>query len=789
MPPKGPKAAPKPGGKKGPPAAMLAKLKQQMQLQKEAEERAKKEAEEEERRIREEERLLALERKREEEEREAAKAAAKDATKAEKKLSKANQQKLALERMRAAGMIVAGLDDPHPPAPAPNKKAVPKPKHVDPAAEAAKKAEEEAAKKKAADEPADDWEALLAMEEEKEAEEAAAAEAAKKAEEEAAESEGCVSPPASNMRSPICCVLGHVDTGKTSLLDRIRRTNVQGGEAGGITQQIGATFFPKESLEASTHDLRARQTEPVEMRVPGLLVIDTPGHESFTNLRSRGSSLCDISVLVVDIMHGLEPQTKESLRLLRERKCPFIVALNKVDRLHEWVPHENMDIQQTLEMQKPHVRSEFDTRTSRILTEFAEEGFNAALHWKNTDIRRYVSVVPTSAKSGEGISDLLMLKIQLVQRFMEGKVQYKDELACTVLEVKPIQGFGTTIDVVLVNGVLHESDTIMVCGLSGPIVTQVRALLTPQPMKELRVKGEYVHHKKLRAAIGLKISAQDLEEAVPGTPMYVVKPGDDVEKMKKDIMSEVNEVLADVDKSGVGVTVQSSTLGALEALLSFLKESKIPVSAISLGPLHKRHLINTVAMKDRSKKHAVVLAFDVPISKEAADFAAKNGIPIFEARIIYHLFDSFTKYVENFEREVTERNRQIAVFPACVGSFQKIRNKDPIIVGCTVMRGQLHLGTPMCVITNGQVISIGRIIDIQDNQKSVKVAKSGKDVTIKIHAADTSIAFGRQFVETSQLVSVISRESINALKESFRKEMQDDDWKFIIQLKKAQGIN
>jgi translation initiation factor 5B len=271
--------------------------------------------------------------------------------------------------------------------------------------------------------------------------------------------------------------------------------------------------------------------------------------------------------------------------------------------------------------------------------------------------------------------------------------------------------------------------------------------------------------------------------------MYVVKPGDDVEKMKKDIMSEVNEVLSDVDKSGVGVTVQSSTLGALEALLSFLKESKIPVSSIALGPLHKRHLINTVAMRDRSKKHAVVLAFDVPISKEAAEYAAKNGVPVFEARIIYHLFDAFTRYVANFEAEITEKNRQIAVFPACIGSFQKIRNKDPIIVGCTVMRGQLHIGTPMCIITNGEVISIGRVIDIQDNQKAVKVAKSGKDVTIKIHGADTSIAFGRQFVETSQLVSAVSRQSINALKESFRKEMQDDDWKFIIQLKKAQSVN
>ncbi|KAK0577764.1 hypothetical protein LWI29_038287 [Acer saccharum] len=368
-----------------------------------------------------------------------------------------------------------------------------------------------------------------------------------------------------DLRSPICCIMGHVDTGKTKLLDCIRGTNVQEGEAGGITQQIGATYFPAENIRDRTKELKA----DAKLKVPGLLVIDTPGHESFTNLRSRGSGLCDIAILVVDIMHGLEPQTIESLNLLKMRNTEFIVALNKVDRLYGWKTCRNAPIVKAMKQQSKDVQNEFNMRLIQIITQFKEQGLNTELYYKNKEMGETFSIVPTSAISGEGIPDMLLLLVQWTQKTMVEKLTFSNEIQCTVLEVKVIEGHGTTIDVVLVNGVLHEGDQIVVCGLQGPIVTTIRALLTPHPMKELRVKGTYLHHKEIKAAQGIKITAQGLEHAIAGTGLYVVGPDDDLEDVKEVTMEDMKSVMNRIDKSGEGVYVQASTLGSLEALLEF----------------------------------------------------------------------------------------------------------------------------------------------------------------------------------------------------------------------------
>jgi translation initiation factor 5B len=513
-----------------------------------------------------------------------------------------------------------------------------------------------------------------------------------------------------NLRSPICCILGHVDTGKTKLLDKIRQTNVQEGEAGGITQQIGATYFPTDALKQKIAVVN--KDSKLEFKVPGLLVIDTPGHESFSNLRSRGSSLCNIAILVVDIMHGLEPQTLESMRLLRDRKTPFVVALNKIDRLYGWKKVDNNGFQESLALQSRGVQNEFKNRLEETKTAFAEQGFNSELFYENKSMAKYVSLIPTSAHTGEGIPDLLKLLIQLTQERMTGSLMYLSELEATVLEVKAIEGFGMTIDVILSNGILREGDRIVLCGVEGAIKTNIRALLTPQPMRELRLKSAYVHNKEVKAAMGVKISAPGLEGAIAGSRLLVVSADDDESDLEDEVESDLATLFSRVEKSGRGVSVQASTLGSLEALLDFLKQSKIPVANVGIGPVYKRDVMQCGIMLEKSPDYALMLCFDVKVDKEAQAYADEQGIKIFTADIIYHLFDAFKKHEAEMLEKKKEESKLLAVFP-CVLSPVAIFNKtNPIVVGVDVIEGNLRLNTPIAAIKTNPVTGVKDIVSM-----------------------------------------------------------------------------
>merc|ERR1712240_459777 len=583
------------------------------------------------------------------------------------------------------------------------------------------------------------------------------------------------------LRAPVVCVLGHVDTGKTKILDKLRRTNVQDGEAGGITQQIGATNVPIAVIQEQCKMVAG--FNDIKLKLPGLLIIDTPGHESFSNLRDRGSSLCDIAILVIDIMHSLEPQTIESLNLLKKKKTPFVVALNKIDRLYEWKPNKHKDVREVLESQGHNTKMEFEKKKDEVILGLAEQGLNASLFWNNPDPNDYISLVPTSAHSGDGMGNLMaMLENMLAER-----LSFTEELQATVLEVKAIGGFGTTIDVVLVNGYLKFGQTLVLTGTEGPIVTTVKALLTPSKMQDLRVKCGYTEHKELKAAQGVKIAAKELEKAIAGLSVRVAHHPDEVEILKEAAERDLASALNAIKLKPLGVFVQASTLGSLEALLEFLKTSKIPYAGVRIGPVVRKDVMRASTMLEHEEKYACILAFDVKVERDAQEMADREGVKIFQADIIYHLFDRFTEYQADIVKKKKEQFGKIAVFPCKLKMLPDhiYTRRDPIVAGVKVEAGIIKCGTPLCVPSK-EFIYLGICTSLQKNEQDVPSARKGEEVCIKIESpgGDAPKMFGRHFDDKDMVISKISRESIDACKDWFRDDLQKSDWALMVELKK-----
>ena len=417
------------------------------------------------------------------------------------------------------------------------------------------------------------------------------------------------------------------------------------------------------------------------------------------------------------------------------------------------------------------------------------------MYYDNPDPKEYINLVPTSAITGEGIPDLLGMLVHISQTSLSHKIKYKPVLQATVMEVKVIEGLGTTIDVILANGKLKEDDTIVIAGFNGPIVTNIRALLTPMPMKEMRIKGEYQHHKSLYATMGVKISAHGLEESMAGSPLYVSSGPDDVSALCEEVQRDIAQVFKYINQKGKGVHVQASTVGSLEALLEFLKESKIPVCGVSIGPVYKKDVIKAQGQIEKLKRreYATVLAFDVKITPEGQEYADQVGVKIFAADIIYHLFDRFTEYVKQIrdEERAAEGKGKDAIFPCVLKVIQIFRAKDPIIFGVDILGGVVKIGTPLCVPEKGNLL-IGRVQSIEFNNKPINEARTNTgSVAIKIQhmsKEQEGVIAGKHFDETNQITSWITRDSIDALKEYFMDEMTMDDWKLVKVLKTTYGI-
>lgn len=539
------------------------------------------------------------------------------------------------------------------------------------------------------------------------------------------------------IRQPIVSVLGHVDHGKTSLLDRIRGSSVASREAGAITQHIGASEMPLDAIKEVCGPLMKGR----DFKVPGLLFIDTPGHQAFTSLRARGGALADLAILVVDVNEGFRPQTKEALSILRRNKTPFVVAATKVDLVHGWEPEEMRPFMLGVKAQPESVQAKLDERCWEVIGGLTENGVPSADRIDRiSDFTKSVAVVPVSAKTGEGIPDLLLTLVGLAQRFLEKQLESDRESTGrgTVLEVKQETGLGLTLNAIIYDGNIRAGDTIVLGTTGEPKVTKVKGLLKPKPKDEMRDHREpFCSVKEVHAAAGVKIAAQDLENVLSGSPLVVVRTADQL----KEVVDQVREeARVSIELADEGVFVKADTLGSLEAVAFELKARNIPIKRAEVGNISKRDLLDAKTIKKPTQRS--ILSFNVKVLPDAQEALATKeyeDVKVLTSDIIYHLLDEYEAWTKVKQQDVDKTLRETMTFPGRVTIMPDhvFRTHKPAIVGMRILAGRLRVDQKF-LLQDGRVL--GQVKSIRRGEESVKEALPGEEVAVAID----EVTIGRQ---------------------------------------------
>lgn len=556
-------------------------------------------------------------------------------------------------------------------------------------------------------------------------------------------------------------VLGHVDSGKTSLLDKIRGTGVQGREAGGITQHIGASFLPSDTIKQMCGQL-AEKLQKSEHDVPGLLVIDTPGHEVFTNLRTRGGSAADIAILVVDTNRGFQPQTNESLKILQARKVPFVVALNKVDQIPGWRPADTPYISLAIKKQDQFIQTTLDEQIYNVVGTLSILGFQSEAFYRVKDFGKEVSIVPVSARTGVGIPELLTVLVGLTQQYMQKRLDQEEKQSRgIILEVNDEVGLGTTANMILIDGQIKKGDSVVVAKRDSVVVIKPKALLLPKPLDEMRdPRDKFKPVDEVIAAAGIKIASPDLEGVLPGSTVYVTSKQSEIEEFKKIIESEMKSVFIDTQTNGV--TLKCDTIGSLEAITEMLRRQQIPVAKADIGHVNRRDVMEAMAIKENDRHLGVILAFNVKTLPDAQEEADNHHIKIFNDQVIYSLIDNYTYWVDD-----DKANEENAVFseltPICKFTFLKgyiFRNSNPAVFGIRVDTGTVK---QKIQIMKSDGKKIGKIHQLQDGKKSIDTATQGQEVACSIQ----DVTIGRQVSEEDVFYSMPNSREAKIILEQF----------------------
>jgi translation initiation factor 5B len=558
------------------------------------------------------------------------------------------------------------------------------------------------------------------------------------------------------IRSPILVALGHVDHGKTSLLDRIRGTAIAKTEPGLITQYISASYIPIQVIRDGCG--RLMDKIGTELEIPGLLWIDSPGHEAFTTLRKRGGAIADLAVLVIDINEGFKPQTEESLNYLKQFKTPFVVVLTKIDRILGWNSVPGACFGEIVENQTERTREELENKIYHVIGQLGERGFPSDRFDRVTDFTKQVSIIPLSSTTGEGIPDLLMMLGGISQRYLRDRLMITPgEGKGTVLEVKEYKGLGTTMDAIIYDGEIKAGDTLLIGG-DEIVTTKVRALLTPKPLKELRMEKDFKTIPSISAAAGIKISAPDLDKVIAGSPLRAVSNDRDIGKAIEEIKVEMSEVEVETDSEGV--LLKADTLGSLEALIKTLSEAGLRIRKAHVGAVTKSDISEARTLED-----PIIFAFGVKVSPEIEKIAKDCSVQLFSSDVIYRLVEGYDKWDK--ERKLREEDKLLASVtrPARVRVLPGylFRQSKPAVFGVEVMKGIII----PCVRLLNKGRDIGEVREIQSRGENLRAAEAGERVALSMK----DVVFGKDVNEGDELDALVTdndRKVLNKLKKKLR---------------------
>jgi len=544
------------------------------------------------------------------------------------------------------------------------------------------------------------------------------------------------------IRQPIVTVAGHVDHGKSTILDNIRKTKVVETEAGGITQKISFTKVPIENIKK-----RCPEISQYKLDFSGFLFIDTPGHAAFSNLRKRGGSLADLAVLVIDINEGIMPQTSEVLEILKINKTPFIIALNKIDNVSGW-RKQSENLKESIQLQSTNTKADFDEKLYTIIGSLHHHGFNAKPFYETTDFTTQLALIPCSGKTGEGINELIMVLCGLSQKFLRQRLELGKDAKGIILEIKKEKTMQYA-EAILYDGSLSSKDEIAIASFDEPIITKIRVLEEILP-----ISTKFKPVFQTVAANGIRMQLINSEEILPGMPFTIFK--NNLEEIKKEFKKETSKIQTDEQ----GIIIKADSLGSLEALMILLKQENINILSAGIGKINKKDIISAQSNLNSNPKNAVILGFNTEIDEEIKELDVSK-IKIIIDEVVYKLIENLLKYQKEKDDEIKRQKLldlasicKIKILPQYV-----FRNSHPAIFGVEVEAGKLK---PNIALIDKEGNEIGKVKDVQENQNKVNEAKRGMQVAISM----PGVTFDRQLAEIKELYSDINEYQFRNFKEN-----------------------